>query len=135
MSEIQFTRRSRWKPLTIGTASSSSSTVSLANMAGGAVMLSAPSTAATVLRVYGSVDGTTFSQLYGSDGAEAAVSLFRVSGTAVETVGEATQEITVYTAVAGAYAVPDSVFSLRYIRLVSDAEIGGGTQIVFASKS
>lgn len=134
MSEILIRRRNRVRPVTIGTSSSTSSTLWLDDTAGAVVMLDTPSTAATVLRMYGSADGLTFSELY-NDGAAATITLFRQSGTATETVGTATAEITVYTAQGGCYAMPESAFAFRAVRIVSDADLGPAAAAHVAAKA
>jgi hypothetical protein len=135
VSEITIIRRSRQQQATIGTATSDSSTFAFGDLAGASIVMDAPSTAATRLRAYGSHDDATYRQLFGSDGAPAEITLFRLSGTATETVGTATQEITVYTAVPGTYELPAAVFPLRFVRLVADADLGLADTVKITSKS
>lgn len=135
MSEITIRRRSRVHQATIGTTTAESTTLAFEGQAGASILLGTPSTSATLLRVYGSLDGATYRQLFDSDGAAATITLSRLSGTAVETVGTATAEITVYTATPGAYELPKAAFPLRYVRLVADADLGEAATVQITSKS
>jgi len=135
MSEISILRRIRHQRATIGTATADSTTFALGDLAGATIMIDAPSTAATRLRVYGSRDNATYRQLFGSDGSPAEISLSRLSGTATETVGTATQEITVFTAVPGAYELPGAAYPLRFVRLAADADLGEASTVEITSKS
>lgn len=135
MSEIQMTRRLRRQSVTIGTATETSTTLHLGDMAGTVIYLGTPSTAATVLRMYVSPDDVTYQKLLGSDGAEATVKLLRETGTTVETVGTTTQTITIFTAVSAAYVMPEVAFPAQFIRLVADADLGPAAAANITSKS
>jgi hypothetical protein len=134
VSEILIRRRHRIHGMTIGTATSSSTSLPLDDAAGAVVLLSTPSTSATLLRVYGSADDVTFGQVNDA-GAAATITLSRQTGTAVETVGTTTSTITVYTANAAAYALPDAAFGLRSVRLVADADLGAAANAHAVTKS
>jgi hypothetical protein len=135
MNEITIRRRQRVHAVAVGTVASDSTTLRFDDMAGASIFVADPSTAATVLRVYGSFDDATYRQLHDDTGAAATITLSRLSGTAVETVGTATQEITVFTAVPAAYSIPAAAYPLRYVRLVADSDLGSAATVVFASKS
>jgi hypothetical protein len=135
MSEITILRRTRQQQATIGTAATDSSTFTLGDLAGASIFIDTPSTAATRLRVFGSHDDATYRQLFGSDGAPAEITLSRLTGTAAETVGTTTQQITVYTAVPGTYELPAAAFPMRFVRLVADADLGLAGTVNITSKS
>jgi len=134
VSEITIRRRNRVTAVTIGTATATSSTLWLDDMASATIVLDDPGTAATALRVYGSRDGLTFNELY-DGGSAATITLFRQSGTATETVGTATAQITVYTSQPGCYSLPDAAYCLRAVRLVSDVDLGPAANAHVTAKS
>jgi hypothetical protein len=135
MSEIMIRRLDRRQQVTIGTTAGESSTLAFNGMAGATILLGTPSTSATLLRVYGSHNNVTYRELFDAAGAAATITLSRLSGTAVETVGTATAEITVFTATAGAYALPDAAYPLRYVRLVADTDLGEAATAEITVKS
>lgn len=135
MSTFTIHRRQRSHAITVGTAVAQSSTIRFDEVAGAAVLVNNPSTAVSVLRVYGSWNDEAFSQLFDSSGSEATISIFRLSGTAVDTVGTATVQITIYTAQNATYSLPDSVFPLTFLRLVADANLGTAATVSISAKS
>jgi hypothetical protein len=135
MSDITIRRRQRAHEVTVGTAVAKSSTIRFDEMAGAAVIVKDPSTAVSLLRVFGSWNDEGYAQLFDSSGSEATIPISRLSGTAVETVGTTTVQITIYTAQNAAYALPDSAFPLTFLRLVADAEIGTAATVLISAKS
>jgi len=135
MSTITIARRQRAYSLKIGTAAAQSSPIRFDDMAGAAVSLTNPSTAATVLRVYGSVDDEAYAAVFDSSGGEVTIPIARLSGTAVETVGTTTQTITIFTALNAIYPLPDAAFPIPLVRLVSDHELGTAATVFVSTKS
>jgi hypothetical protein len=135
MSTIAISRRQRAYVVKIGTAAAQSTPIRFDDMAGAAVALANPSTAATVLRVYGSVDDDAYAAVFDSAGGQATIPITRLSGTAVETVGTTTQTITVFTAVNAVYALPDAAFPIPFVRLVSDHDLGTAAIVFVSTKS
>ena len=113
MGEALLVHKGRGLDLTVATAASGSTSMLMADMAAGIVIVSG-TTATCVLTVYGSHDGNTFRALYDSNGAAATL-----------TVG----------ADGGAMTLPDSVFPLRYVRLVSGTVLDGAAIVTLQMKS
>lgn len=99
--------------VSVVTSVSSSTTVSLAGMAGSVVFV-AGSTSSATLTIFGSSDGVSFSPLYNATGTPATLAL--------PTNG-------------GAVAMPDAAFGTRFVRLVSDAELGTAASVSVSLKS
>lgn len=135
MSFLRITRESRRTAITVGTSSAASSTLRLEGAAAGTLHVINPSTAASVLRVFGAADDSTFRALYSADGAESAITLARVSGTAVISEGGTTATATVYTATSAVYPLPDQAFALRFARIVADADLGTAAQVCVSIKT
>lgn len=135
MSEILIRRRLRSTDLHVGTVVSDSTTLRFDDMAGGSVVVSGINTAVTKFRVYGAANDSQYRELYEASGQASAITVARLSGTAVETVGTATVEVTVYTAIDATYAMPDAAYPLRYVRLVADAEVGQSATVAAVAKS
>jgi hypothetical protein len=135
MSEVQIRRRLRTANITIATAVSESTTLAFDDVAGGVLFVSDLHTAVTTFNVYGARDDASYRPLYDAAGQAVSIAISRLSGTAVETVGTNTVQITVYTAQPAAYALPDDAYPLRHIRIVSNAPVGESAAIVAAMKS
>ena len=108
MIAVAAAEAARHLPLTVGTASATSSSMLMADIATGSVIVDGV-TSSHSLAVYGSTDGTTFVPLYGHDG-QAAVMLVPEGG--------------------GECAMPDAVHPLRYIRLVASSELGTAASVI-----
>jgi hypothetical protein len=113
MSDAILSRKTRNLDITIGTAVASSSTLMMADMAGGTLLVSGV-TSTHSIAVYGSHNGTAFSALYGHDGQAATVSV---------------------PAEGGASAMPDAIYPTRYIRLVSSTDLGTAATAIVSLKS
>ena len=129
MSETNVRRASRSLSVTVGTTWSTSTTFPTAGMSGLAVTIhGTPSSAATVLSVFGSDDAVTFRELVGGT-----ITLARIT------------DGTSFTGVSACYSLPVSGFDERarleptvvvpFGRLVSDAELGTGVNVVVSLKS
>jgi hypothetical protein len=116
VSELKTLRRGRVQGVTVGTSSSSSSTIRLDDMASGVVYLAGAATAATTLQVWASVSpDDTYLPLQAADGSDVVVSL--------------------NTTESRAYVLPSAVGTARFIRLVSDADIGTAATVSVSVKS
>lgn len=113
MSDSVLTHRTRSQPVTVATAAAASATVDIRDVAGGIVHVSG-TTATHTFTVYGSSDGTSFVTVYGTDGQAASVTV---------PAGES------------AYCLPDAVYPLRFVRLVSGTDIGTAASVVVSVKS
>ncbi len=105
--------RVREQPVTVAAAANESSVVLFSDMVAGVMHVSGVTASATVT-VYGSPDGVTFAPVYGSDGTPATL--------AVPQAG-------------GAVVMPDTVRPLRYVKLVSDADLGTAASVIVSVKS
>lgn len=110
---VRIGHYSRSVPATIGTSTATSTTLRVGDTAGGAVIVSGITATATVT-VYGSPDDATFSPVYGFDGTLATMTL---------------------AADGGAVALPDAVYPLRFVKLVSDTGLGTAASVVVSFKS
>ena len=113
MPEALLGHRVRGLDLTVGTAASGSSSMLMSDLAAGVVLVGGI-TATCVLTVYGSHDGATFRALYGFDGAAATLAV---------------------PADGGAMTLPDSVYPLRYVKLVSGTALDGAAVVTLQMKS
>lgn len=118
MSEIQIRRRLRTVELTLHSTTTLASTLNLQDMAGGVVSFSTMNTNSATLQMFGSVEPTgDFRRLYDASGSAADVTLAPSS-----TVGRM-------------YSLPDAVFALPYLKIVSGATNSTGTVGVVVFKS
>ena len=118
MSEILIRRRQREVEITLHTATSSATTINLTDMAGGLVSFGTMSTNAATLQMFGAVDSAAeFRRLYNTDGSAADVTL-----TPSSTAGRI-------------YVLPDAVFALPYLKLVSGTTNSTGTTGIVSLKS
>ena len=113
MSDTPISHRTRNLPVTVGTAAASSTAMLMNDMAAGTVHV-AGVTATHTLAVYGSVDGVAFTPLHGFDGQAATV---RVA------------------ADGGSCAMPDAVYPLRFVKLVSGTDLGTAASVAISLKS
>lgn len=113
MSEATISHRTRSQEVTIATAATHASTILCADMAAGILHIGGVTASAT-LTLYGSGNGTTFWPLFNPDGTQATL-----------TVPDA----------GGAIALPDALYPLRYVRIVSDADLGTAVAAVVSLKS
>jgi hypothetical protein len=100
-------QEARTLPVAVGTAAATSSSMLMADIAAGAVIVEGV-TSEHSLTVYGSTDGTTFVPLYGHDGQAATMPVPAGGGECV---------------------MPDAVHPLRYIRLVADSDLGTAVSV------
>lgn len=113
MSATTFTRAVRKQTVTVSTAASGSSSVLFNDAASGTVIVN-DVTATATLTVYGSADGATFYPVYSFDGSPATISVGAAGGAAV---------------------MPDAVYPLRFLKLVSDSPLAEAASVVVAVKS
>jgi hypothetical protein len=118
MSEIQIRRRLRTVELTLHSTTTAAATLNLQDMAGGVVSFGTMSTNAATLQMFGSDEQAgSFRRLYGADGSAADVTLAPSS-----TAGRM-------------YSLPDAVFALPYLKIVSGTTNSTGTTGVVMFKS
>ena len=113
MSESTLTHRTRNADVTASTATASCTTLLMADVAAGMVHV-AGVTSTHTLTIYGSGDGVTFVPLYGHDGQAATVAV---------------------PASGGACVLPDAVYPLRFVKLVSNTDMGTAAAVVLSLKS
>jgi hypothetical protein len=113
MSSTRISHATRNLSVAVGTAAATSSSLLMADMAGGTVIVEGV-TGTHSIAVYGSTDGTTFVQLYGHDG-QAATMLVPDAG--------------------GACVMPDAVYPTRYIKLVTGTDLGTAASVIVCLKS
>lgn len=111
--QMRITRSTRNQPLTVGTAVASSTSMLLGDMAAGMLFVENVTASAT-LTLFGSSDGGTFHALHGFDGQPATV-----------TVPDS----------GGACALPDALYALRFVRIVSGTDLGTAASVTITVKS
>jgi len=110
MSELLIRRRLREVEITLHTATSLATTINLSDMAGGVVSIGTISTNASTLQCFGARNPEeTFRRVYGADGSAADITL-AVSSTEGRM-----------------YSLPDAVFAVPYLKLVSATTNSTGT--------
>ena len=118
MSEIKIRRRSRTLDLTLTTATSAATTLRMEDFAGGVIDLGTMSTAATTLQMWGASGETSpYRRVYKTDGSVADITLAPS------------------TADGRIYALPDEVFALQFLRVVSATTNSTGTVGIVTLKS
>ena len=118
MSEILIRRRQREVEMSLHTATSLATTINLGDMAGGVVSFGTMDTNAATLQMFGSGDADAqFRRVYDSSGAAADVTLSPSS-----TDGRI-------------YSLPDAVFALSYLKIVSGSTNSTGTTGIVSLKS
>ena len=113
MSATSFTHKTRNLPVAVGTAAAASTAMLMNDMAAGMIHVDGV-TASHTLTVYASGDGTTFVPLYGFDGQPATVNVNAAGGSAV---------------------LPDAVYPLRFVKLVTGTDMGTAASVVISLKS
>jgi len=102
MSEIKIKRRARTIALTIGTATADATSLRLDDMAGGVISVGTIATAASTLQLYGATsEAGEYRRVYGSDGAAADITLAPS------------------TSAGQVYSLPDAVYALPFVKIVS----------------
>jgi len=118
MSHVKIKRYERDVPITLHSTTTLATTLRLDDMAGGVVNLGTMSTNANSLQMWGgtSVDGA-FRRMYGADGSAADITLAPSS-----TEGRI-------------YALPDAVFAVSFLKIVSATTNSTGTAGIVSLKS
>jgi hypothetical protein len=118
MSEIKIKRRSRSVETVLGSNVSSATTFRLDDMAGGTIAVGTMLTAATTLQMFGAVsEEGTYARVYDAGGEPADVKL--VANTAAGRM----------------YALPDAVYAVPYLRIVSGSTHSTGVSAIVSLKS
>ena len=118
MSEYKIKRKVRQFSLTLGTATADATTLRADDMAGGVISVGTMLTAAATLQCWGAVaEAGPYRRIYGSDGAAADI-----------TLAPSTTDGRVYS-------LPDAVFAVPFVRIVSGATNSTGTAGVVSFKS
>jgi len=118
MSEFGIRRRVRSVTLTLGTATSSATTIRVDDMAGGCISVGTMVTAAVSLQCWGSIDEAgPYGRIYGADGSAADVTLAPS------------------TAEGRVYSLPDALFAVPFVRIVNGSTNSTGTIGIVAFKS
>jgi len=118
MSHVKIKRYQRDVSITLHTTTVLATTIRVDDMAGGVVSMGTISTNAATLQVWGSNSETgTYRQVYKVDGSAANITLEPSS-----TVGRI-------------YALPDEVFALSYMKIVSGTTNSTGTTGVVSLKT
>jgi hypothetical protein len=118
MSEYKIKRKTRTFTLTLGTATSAATTLRADDMAGGIISVGTMLTASATLQCWGAVaEAGPYRRVYGADGSAADI-----------TLAPSTTDGRVYS-------LPDAVFAVPYVRIVSGATNSTGTVGVVSLKS
>jgi hypothetical protein len=118
MAEININRMIRSVSITLGTATADATTIRTEDVAGGLISVGTMRTASLTLQCWGSVDEAgPYRRVYGSDGAVADVTLAPSS-----TEGRI-------------YSLPDAIFAVPFVKIVSGATNSTGTVGVVSFKS
>jgi hypothetical protein len=118
MSEIKIKRRTSQVSITLGTATADATTLRLDDMAGAVVSLGTMSTNAATLQMFGSIEEAgPYRRVYGADGSAADITLAPSTNTG------------------RIYSLPDAVFALPFLRIVSGTTNSTGTVGVVSFKS
>lgn len=114
MSIGSISHRTRSQEVMIATSDTASSGVICSDMAAGMVHIAGASSTAT-LSVYASPDGNDYVALFNADGSPAT--------------------ITIPAAGVSAMPLPDAVYPLQYVKLVSDTDLGTAVTCSISLKS
>lgn len=118
MSEYKIKRKTRQFTITLGTATADATTLRADDMAGGVISCGTMRTASATLQCWGAVvEAGPYRRVYGADGSAADITLAPSS-----TEGRI-------------YSLPDAVFAVPYVRIVSGATNSTGTVGVVSFKS
>jgi hypothetical protein len=123
MSEIKIRRRMRDVAVTLHSTTTLATTLNLSDMAGGVVSLGTFSTNAATLHMFGATaEAGPYRRLFGSDGSAADITLSATTGTPSSSEGRM-------------YSLPDAVFAVPYLKIVSATTNSTGTSGVVVFKS
>ena len=118
MSEIKIKRRIRNVSITLGTATADATSLRLDDMAGGCISVGTMLTASATLQCWGSIlEAGPYRRIYDNAGSAADVTLAPS------------------TADGRIYSLPDAVFALPYLKIVSGTTNSTGTTGVVSLKS
>ena len=118
MSEYKIKRKTRQFTITLGTATADATTLRCDDMAGGVISCGTMVTASVSLQCWGAIaEAGPYRRVYDASGAAADITL--VPSTADGRV----------------YALPDAVFAVPFVRIVSGATNSTGTVGVVSFKS
>lgn len=118
MSEVRIKRRSRDVEITLSSATASATTLRMNDMSGAIVSLGTMLTAAASLQCWGSVsESGPFRRIYDASGAAADI-----------TLAPSTSDGRVY-------ALPDAVFAVPFLKIVSGTTNSTGTAGIVSFKS
>lgn len=118
MSEYKIKRKTRTFSVTLGTATAAATTLRADDMAGGIISVGTMVTASATLQCWGSVDEAgPYRRVYGADGSAADITLAPS------------------TADGRVYSLPDAVFAVPYVRIVSGGTNSTGTVGIVSFKS
>jgi hypothetical protein len=118
MSDASISRRSRTFDITLSTSTALATTLDLKDMAAAVVEFGTMSTSATSLRMFGSdTQSGTYFRLYKADGTAADL-----------TLAPSTTEGRIYS-------LPDEVFALPFLKIVSATTVTTGVSGVVCLKS
>ena len=118
MSETRIKRRTRTLNLTIGTATDAATAIRLDDMAGGIISVGTMATAASTLQLYGATqEAGPYRRVYGADGSAADITLAPS------------------TSAGQVYSLPDAVYALPFVRIVSGSTAATAVPAVVNLKS
>jgi hypothetical protein len=118
MSEIKIKRRTRNVSVTLGTATAEATTIRVDDMAGGVISVGTMVTAAASLQCWGSIaEAGPYRRVYGDDGSAADI-----------TLAPSTSDGRIYS-------LPDAVFAVPFVKIVSGTTNSTGTVGIVSFKS
>lgn len=118
MSEIKIKRRSRQVTITLHTTTALATTIRMEDYAGGVIDLGTMSTNAATLQMFGaSSEAGTFRRLFKTDGSVADITL------------------AASTAAGRLYSLPDEVFAVPYLQILSGTTNSTGSVGIVTLKS
>lgn len=118
MNESEIKRRTRQFSITLGTATAAATTLRADDMAGGVISCGTMSTAAVSLQCWGAIDEAgPYRRVYDASGSAADITLAPS------------------TADGRIYSLPDALFGVPFIRIVSGTTNSTGTVSVVSFKS
>ena len=118
MSEVRIKRRTRTFELTLGNETQTAATLRLDDMAGGVVSVGTMASGATTLQLYAAMEESgPYRRVYGSDGSAADVTL--VPSTSEGQV----------------YSLPDAIYAMPFVRIVTAGTAATAVAAVVSLKS
>lgn len=118
MSEFKIKRKIRAVSITLGTATAAATTIRVDDMAGGIISVGTMLTAAATLQCWGAVDEAgPYRRVFDSSGSAADV-----------TLAPSTSDGRIYS-------LPDAIFAVPFVRIVSGATNSTGTVGIVSFKS